>query len=76
MWYHSERADEFSQEVVLVELRGALVLIKHGETKLLDLLEVIIHLKLHPEHRVQVVHGCFSASQLTGEEERKGCFLK
>lgn len=62
--YHSQGADELSQEVVLVELRGTLVFIKHGEAKLLYLLEVVVHLELHPKHRVQVVHSCFSAAQL------------
>lgn len=49
---------------MLVELRGTLVLVEHGKAKLLYLLKVVVHLKLHPEHRVQIVHGCFSASQL------------
>ena len=59
---------------MLVQLGGALVLVEQGEAKLLDLLEVVVHLELHPEHRVQVVHGGFSAAELNnktqGERER------
>lgn len=62
--YHSQSTNEFSQEVVLVELRGTLVLVKHGEAKLLDLFKVVVHLKLHPKHWVEIVHCSFSASQL------------
>ena len=40
---------------MLIELRGALVLVEHGQAQLLHLLEVVVHPELHPEHRVQVV---------------------
>lgn len=62
--YHPQCTNELSQEIVLVKLRGTLVFIEHGKTKLLDLFEVVVHLKLHSEHGVQVVHGCFGAAEL------------
>ena len=40
---------------MLIELRGALVLVEHGQAQLLHLLEVVVHPELHPEDRVQVV---------------------
>jgi len=54
---------------MFVELCGALVLIKQGKPKLLNLLEVIVHMKLHSKHWVQVVYGCFGASKL---EDKQG----
>ena len=49
---------------MFVELCGTLVLIENGKAKLLDLLKVVVHLKLHSKHGVQVVHSCFSAAEL------------
>lgn len=54
---------------MFVELRGALVFIKHGEAKLLDLLKVVVHLKLHSKHWIQVVHSCFSAAELKDKKQ-------
>lgn len=62
--YHSQCANKCSQEVVLVELCGTLVFIEHGKAKFLDFFKVVVHLELHSKHRIQVVHSCFSASQL------------
>lgn len=62
--YHSQCANKCSQEVVLVELCGTLVFIEHGKAKFLDFFKVVVHLELHPKHWIQVVHSCFSASQL------------
>lgn len=54
---------------MFVELRSTLVFIEHGKAKLLDLLEVVVHLKLHSKHWVQVVHSCFSAAKLKGRTQ-------
>lgn len=70
--YHSQRTNEFSQEVVFVELCGTLVFIKHGKAKFLDLLKVVVHLKLHSKHWIQVVYSSFSATQLNNKETRRG----
>lgn len=70
--YHSQCTNEFSQEVMLVELRGTLVFIEHGKAKLLDLLKVVVHLKLHSKHWVQVVHSCFSAAELQPKTQGEG----
>lgn len=56
---------------MFVELCGTLVLIEHGKAKLLDLFEVVVHLKLHSKHRVQVVHSCFSTSQLKDKKHEE-----
>lgn len=53
--HHPQRAGEISQEVMLIQLVAAFVLIEHGKLKLLDLLKVIIHLELYSKHGVQVV---------------------
>lgn len=53
------------------ELRGALVFVEHGEAELLDLLEVVVHLKLHSEHGIQVVHSGFGASQLNDRRHKE-----
>ena len=49
---------------MLVELAAALVLIKHGEFQLLDLLEVVVHLELDPEDGVQVINRRLRPSHL------------
>ena len=54
---------------MFVELCGTLVFIKHGKAKLLDLLKVVVHLKLHSKHWIQVVHSCFSAAQLNNRKQ-------
>ena len=69
--YHSQCTNEFSQEVMFIELCGTLVLIEQGKAKLLDLLKVVVHLKLHPEHWVQVVHSCLSAAELKDKKQEK-----
>lgn len=54
---------------MFVELCGTLVFIEHGKAKLLDLLEMVVHVKLYPKHWVQVVHCCFSATELKDKKE-------
>lgn len=69
--YHSKCTYELSEEVMLIKLCGTLVFIKHGEAKLLDLFKVIVHMKLHAKHWVQVVHCGFSAPQLREDKDGK-----
>lgn len=68
--YHTQRAGELAQKVVFVKLRAALVLVKHGKLELLDLLEVIVHLKFHAKHWIQVIYGGLRSSQLTAHTNR------
>lgn len=55
---------------MFIELCGTLVFIEHGKAKLLDLLKVVVHLKLHAKHWVQIVHSCFSPAKL--KDKKKG----
>ena len=56
---------------MFVELRGTLVFIEHSKAKLLDLLKVVVHLKFHSKHWIQVVHSCLSAAKLRDKKQEE-----
>lgn len=49
---------------MLIQLAAALVLIKQGKLELLDLLKMVVHLKLHPKHWIQVIHCSLCSTNL------------
>lgn len=57
--YRAKAAGKLAQEVVLLQLRTGLVLIKQGELELLYLLKVVLQHELLGEGWVEVVDSCF-----------------
>ena len=49
---------------MLIQLAAALVLIKQGKLELLNLLKMVVHLKFHPKHWIQVIYRSLCSTNL------------
>lgn len=62
--HHAQRAGEFAQEVMLIQLHARLVLVEQGKLELLHLFKVVVNDKLLGKHWVEVVHSCLGPVEL------------
>lgn len=68
--HHAQRAGEFTQEVMLIQLHARLVLVKQGKLELLHFFKVVVDDELLGKSWVEVVHSCLCPVKLQRKKRR------
>lgn len=62
--HRAQCARELAKEVMLIQLRARLVLVKQGKLELLHFFKVVVNNKLLGEGWVEIVHSCLCPVEL------------